>query len=108
MEETNADSESDCFDFKKFSKENIIFNENISCYEVGLLFKEYHYVLNDNYFNCKKRFNSLNKRVEGNNEMLPEYNKIIKEQHKLNIVEKVLSSEINNFDQVENIHLLTT
>ena len=40
--------------------------------------------------------------------MLPEYNKIIKEQHKLNIVEKVPSSEINNFDQVENIHLLTT
>ena len=65
-------------------------------------------VLNDNYFNCKKRFNSLNKRFEGNNEMLPEYNKIIKEQHKLNIVEKVPSSEINNFDQVENIHLLTT
>ena len=31
-------------------------------------------VLNDNYFNCKKRFNSLNKRFEGNNEMLPEYN----------------------------------
>ena len=108
MEETNEDSESDCFDFKKFSKENIIFNENTSRYEVGLFLKEYHDVLNDNYFNCKKRFSSLNKRFEGNNDMLQEYNKIIKEQHKLNVVEKVPSPEINNFDQVEKIHLLTT
>ena len=38
LKEPNTDSESDCFDFKKFQKENIRFSENASCYEVGLLF----------------------------------------------------------------------
>ena len=61
LKETNADSESVCFDFKKFQKENITFNETTSCYEVGLPFKEYHEILSDNCFNCKKRFNSLSK-----------------------------------------------
>ena len=86
MKETYADSESDCFDFKKIQNENITFNENASRYEVALPFKVYHEVLSDNYFNCKKRFNSLSKRFEGNNELLQEYNNKIKEQLKLNIV----------------------
>ena len=47
LKETNIDSESDCFDFKRFQKENITFNENVSRYEVNLPFKEYH----------EKRFN---------------------------------------------------
>ena len=34
---------------------------------------------------------------------LQEYNNIIKEQLKLNVAEKVPSSETNNFDQVKNI-----
>ena len=38
--------------------------------------------------------------------MLQEYSKIIKEQLKLNIAEKVPPSETNNFDQVGNIHYL--
>ena len=42
MKEINTDTESDCFDFKTFQKENITFNENASRYEVGLPFKEYH------------------------------------------------------------------
>ena len=41
MKETNADSESNCFDFKKIQNENITFNENASRYEVGLPFKVY-------------------------------------------------------------------
>ena len=106
LKETNTDSESDCFDFKRFQKENTTFNENASSYEVGLLFKEYHEILSDNYFNCKKRFNSLSKRFERNNELLQEYNNIIKEQLKLDVVEKVPPSETNTFDQVENIHYL--
>ena len=32
LKETNTDSESDCFDFKRFQKENITFNENASHY----------------------------------------------------------------------------
>ena len=35
LKETNADSESDCFDFKRLQKEKITFNENTSRYEVG-------------------------------------------------------------------------
>ena len=46
------------------------------------------------------------KGFEKNNELLQEYNNIIKEQFKLNVVEKVPPSEINNFDQVGNIHYL--
>ena len=42
LKEANTDSESDCFDFKIFQKENITFNKNTSRYEVGLPFKEYH------------------------------------------------------------------
>ena len=38
--------------------------------------------------------------------MLQEYSSIIKEQLKLNVVEKVPPSETNNFDQVGNIHYL--
>ena len=38
--------------------------------------------------------------------MLEEYNNIIKEQFKLNVVEKVPPSETNSFDQVGNIHYL--
>ena len=106
MKETNTDSESKCFDFKRFSKENITFNENALRYEVGLPFKEYHEILSDNYFNFKERFNSLSKRFEGNNELLQEYNNIIKKQLKLNVVEKVPQSETSNFNQVGNIHYL--
>ena len=104
MKETYADSEGNCFDLKKIQNENITFNENASRYDVGLPFKEYHEVLSDNYFNCKKRFNSLSKRFEGNNELLQEYNNKIKEQLKLNIVKQVPPSETNNFDQVGNVH----
>ena len=39
--------------------------------------------------------------------MLQEYNKIIKEQLKLNVVEKVPPSETNNFNQVGNITYLS-
>ena len=106
LEKTNTDSESDCFDFKRFQLENITFNENASCYEVGLPFKEYHEILSDSYFNCNKCFNSLSKRFEGNNELLQKYNNIIKEHLKLNVVEKVPPSETNNFYQVRNIHYL--
>ena len=52
LKEINADSESDCFDFKKFQKENVTFNQNTSRFEVGLPFKQYHEILSDNYFNC--------------------------------------------------------
>ena len=106
LKETNTDSESDCFDFKRFQKENITFNKNTSRYKVGLPFQEYHDILSDNYFNCKKRFNSLSKRFERDNELLQEYNNIIKEQLKLNVVEKRPPPETNNFDQVGNIHYL--
>ena len=75
FERINTDSESDCFDFEIFQKENITLNGNVSRYEVALLFKEYHEILSDNYFNCKKRFDSLSKRFERNNELLQEYNK---------------------------------
>ena len=73
---------------KKIQKENITFNENTSCCGVILLFNEYHETLSGNYFNCKKRFNSLSERFEGNNELLQEYNDIIKRKLKLNVVEK--------------------
>ena len=63
LKETNTDSESECFDFNRFRKENITFNENALRSEVGLPFNEYHEILSDNYFNCKKRFNSLSKRL---------------------------------------------
>ena len=36
LKETNADLESDCFYFKRFQKDSIIFNDNESRYEVGL------------------------------------------------------------------------
>ena len=49
----------------------------------------------------------MSKRFEGNNELLLEYKDIIKEKLKLNVVEKVLPSETNNFDQVGNIHHLS-
>ena len=39
--ETNANSEGDCFDFNKFHRENITFNEITSCYEFGLPFQEF-------------------------------------------------------------------
>ena len=45
-------------------------------------------------------------RLETNNELLQKYNNIIKEQLKLNDVEKVPPSETNNSDQVGNIHYL--
>ena len=38
--------------------------------------------------------------------MLQEYNNIIKDQLRLNVVEKEASSETKNFDQVGNIHYL--
>ena len=60
-------------------------------------------ISSDNYFNCNKRFNSSSKRFERNNELLQEYNNIIKESLKLNVVEKVPPSETNNFNQVGNI-----
>ena len=47
-------------DYKKTAKHS---NENVSCYEVGLPFKEFNEILNDNCFNFKKRFNSLNKKI---------------------------------------------
>ena len=70
LKETNKDSEKDCFYFERFQKDNITFNENTLRYEVCLPFKEYHEILSDNYFNCKKRFNSSSKRFERNNELL--------------------------------------
>ena len=39
--ETNANSEGDCFDFNKFHRENITFNEITSRYEFGLPFQEF-------------------------------------------------------------------
>ena len=45
-------------------------------------------------------------RLETNNELLQKYNNIIKEQLKLNDVEKVPPSKTNNSDQVGNIHYL--
>ena len=45
-------------------------------------------------------------RLETNNELVQKYNNIIKEQLKLNDVEKVPPSETNNSDQVGNIHYL--
>ena len=89
LEETNTDSESYWFDFKRFGNENRIFNENASRYEVGLLFKEYHETLGNNYFNFEERFGSLSKRFEKNKVLFQEYNSIIKEQLKSNIVEKI-------------------
>ena len=41
LKETNTDLESDCFDSKSFSNENITLNENVSHYEVSLPFMEY-------------------------------------------------------------------
>ena len=102
LKETNTDSESHCFDFKRFKKENITFNETTSRYEVGLPFKEYHEILSELYFNCKKRLNSLSERYEQINELLQQYNNIVKEQFELNIAEEVPLSETNNFDQVGN------
>ena len=49
----------------------------------------------------------MSKRFEGNNELLLEYKDIIKEKLKLNVVEKVLPSETNNFDQIGNIYHLS-
>ena len=65
-------------------------------------FKEYHEILSELYFNCKKRLNSLSKRYEQINELLQQYNNIVKEQLELNIAEEVPLSETNNFDQVGN------
>ena len=48
----------------------------------------------------------MSKRLERNNELLQEYNNIIKEQFKLNVIEKVPPSETRNFDQVRDIHYL--
>ena len=48
----------------------------------------------------------MSKRFEGNNELLQEYDNIIKEQLKLNVVEKVPPSGTNNFEQIGNIHYL--
>ena len=64
LKQTYTDRGSDCFNFKRFQKENTTFNKNASRYHVGLPFKEYHEILNDNYFNCKKHFNSMSKRFE--------------------------------------------
>ena len=64
MKETNADSESDCLILKNLKKKKVTFNENTSRCEAGLPFKEYHEILNDNYFNCKKCFNSLSKNLD--------------------------------------------
>ena len=80
-----------CFDFKRFQKENITFNENVSRYEVSLPFKEYH----EKPFNWEIIYESLQ-----------EYNNIIKEQLKLSAVEKVPPPETNNLDQVGNIYYL--
>ena len=91
---TNRDSESDRFDFKRFQKENITFNEN-----------EWR-VLSDNYFNCKKWFTSSSQRFERSNALIQEYSNIIKEQLKLNVVEKVSPSATNNSDQIGNIQYL--
>ena len=57
------------------------------------VFKKYHEILSDKYLSCKKHFNSLSKRFEGNNKLPQEYNNIIKEQLILNVVEKVPPSE---------------
>ena len=53
LEETNTNAESDCFSFKNFQKENITFNKNMSHYEFGLPFKEYHKIVKTkNTFYC--------------------------------------------------------
>ena len=62
LKRNKTDSEN-CFDFKRLQKDSKTFNENVSCYEVGLPFKEFNEILNDNCFNFKKRFNSLNKKI---------------------------------------------
>ena len=52
---------------------------------------------------CRKRFSSLNKGFERNNELRQGYNNIIKKELKLNFVAKVPPSKTNNFDQVGSI-----
>ena len=106
LKETNIYSQSDCFDFKRFQKENITSNKNVSRYEIGLPFKEYHKILSDNYFNCKRHFRLLSKRFEKNNGLLQKHKNITKEELELNFVEKAPLSEINNFNQVGNIPYL--
>ena len=58
-------------------------------YEVKLPFKENHPMLPDNHSIYVKRLGSLLSRLQSKPDILHEYNRIIKEQHKEGIIESV-------------------
>ena len=69
-------------------KNNLVFNG--ARYEITLSFKSNHPLLADNYVQCKKRLESLVKRLRKAAEILTQYDKIIKQQQADGIIELIL------------------
>jgi len=66
---------------------DIKFDENVHRYEVRLPFLEKYELLNDNLENSKRRMKGLLQKFKSNEELLHEYDTIIKEQLELGIIE---------------------
>ena len=84
-----------CLDFQKPTKNENIFNEfkettifENGRYQVDLPFKKNHDDIGDNFKNSKARLKSLfNNTFKENKELFIEYDKIIKEQRNLKVIE---------------------
>lgn len=87
--------------FEKF-KENIAFKEGR--YEVSLPWKEQHPLLPDNYLLSVKRLHGLLRRLQQNPSILQEYDRVIQNQLKEGIVEKV--EETRATAGVNKVHYL--
>ena len=70
-------------------KKNLRFDNKKEGYETRLPFKDYSEILPDNYNLAKHRLNSLKNRLSKNNDLFNEYDKIVKDYLKEDIVDIV-------------------
>ena len=83
-------------------KSNIHFDNKKCQYTVKLPFKQNHPLFSHNYSLCIKRLNTVLKRLKNDSELLKECNKIIIDQLKSGVIEKV-----NNYDlNIGGVHFL--
>ena len=62
-------------------------------YQVHLPWKQDHPLLSDNFTLAQRRLQGFNSRLQGNSNLLEEYDSIIKDQEEKGIIEQVTSSE---------------
>ena len=86
-----------------FNKETVLenfekkirFDEGKKRYELRLPFIEKHEIMNDNSLNSKRRMKSLLTKFKSNEELLHEYDTIIKEQLDLAVIELASDASID-------------